>query len=143
MGDLDEFFSPEALRLLDGFSHAHSPILQPIDRLGGDEGVNSDPRFTKTTNQKSDSHACDIPRDMTLDFTDRKYKRKRATFDDAGRAKVAGVRKKGACMRCRLLKIPVSIKLSVAARRLIMFMQVLWGMAVPDLHSQSSLLPWA
>jgi len=143
MGDLDSFFSPETLRILDGICNHHDPLLQPNDDLGGDEGVTSDPRSTKTTNQRCYSHACDIPGYMTLDFTDRKGKRKRANFDDASGAKVAGVRKKGACMRCRLLKIPVSVKLSTAARGLIIVMQVLWGMAVPVLPSQPSFLPWA
>lgn len=139
MSDLDSFFSPETLRLLDEFSDHQGPVLQSNDQLGDDGGIDSDPASIKTTNQKINSHACDKPGYMTLEFTDRK--RKRAKFDDAGRSKVAGVRKKGACMRCRLLKIPVSIKLSTAANRLIMLVQVLWGMAVPVLPSQPSLLP--
>jgi hypothetical protein len=34
--------------------------------------------------------------------------RKRARFNPERRLQVQGVRKRGACMRCRLLKIPVS-----------------------------------
>ena len=36
-------------------------------------------------------------------------KRKRAKFSQVGRTKVAAVREKGACLRCRMLKIQVDV----------------------------------
>ena len=49
-----------------------------------------------------------IPGRTVLDFTNTKgRKRKRAKFNEESRQKVADVRKKGACLRCRILKIPV------------------------------------
>lgn len=108
MDSIDELFSPEALRLLDEFCNAPQPTFEPDELLPADEALvtttacQSQPKRKNATN--------DIPGCFTLQLANpSEPTRKRAKFEDQGRKKVAKVRRRGACMRCRVLKIPVSI----------------------------------
>ncbi len=136
MGDIDDLFSPEALRLLDEFindSHLTSEpsgSLLEADLLALDlpEFLNGSDLNFEPSGRSLDAELplLDVPNQedskrepshktnqitgySTLEIPGVTVKnRKRAKFDERSRQKVANVRKKGACMRCRTLKIPVS-----------------------------------
>ena len=118
MDPLEEFFTPEALRLLldtDDFAttvdqpsastsdHSLSlttPLANTVDIPCPEESKNRRKRVASDAN---------IPGCSTLALGKAcPAKPKRAKFSAEGRAKVASVRKKGACMRCHLNKTPVS-----------------------------------
>ena len=118
MDPLDEFHSPEALRLLldsDDFATTiDQPFLSASDQsfsLTTHPATAVDipsPEESKPTRKRVASNA-NIPGCSTL-VLDKAgpAKPKRAKFSAEGRARVASVRKKGACMRCHLNKTAVS-----------------------------------
>ena len=118
MDPFEEFLSPEALRLLldsdDFATTADQPLVFKSDQslsLTTPPTSAADipsPEESKSIRKRSASSA-NIPGCSTL-VLDRagSAKPKRAKFSAEGRAKVASVRKKGACMRCRQNKISVS-----------------------------------
>lgn len=108
MDDFDELFSSEALRLLEGSDIDYGTILQPdelpVEREPFATAAPSEPY----TNHNDPPSIHPTPGCSTLSFGPiAKPQRKRAKFDIKAREKVAAVRKKGACLRCRALKIPV------------------------------------
>ena len=118
MNDHDDLFSPEALRLLDESCDGSRLIIEP-NGFSLDEqqpAIDRNRRARRSRNGRHwDAH---IPGQsiIELPFCSRRNRR-RAKFDKESRKKVAIVRKKGACMRCRILKIPVSYQTSVALTR--------------------------
>ncbi|KAK0508393.1 hypothetical protein JMJ35_009477 [Cladonia borealis] len=118
MDPLEEFFTPEALRLLldsDDFAttidqpavstsdHSLSlttPLATTVHNLCPEESKNRRKRVASDANIPG----CSM---LVLDKAG-STKPKRAKFSAEGRAKVASVRKKGACMRCHRNKIPCS-----------------------------------
>ena len=109
----DDLFSPAALRLLNEFCNDSGQTFEenglPLDQnhVGPDLASHA-PR------KRHKAHmAPHVPGCSKLVFSEvASQNRKRARFDQRGREKVALVRKKGACMRCRILKIPVSTCIS-------------------------------
>lgn len=108
MDDINEFFSPEALRLLEESGIDCGTVFQadevPVEHKPFTAPAPSGIQMSQIGSQ------ClyQIPGCSTLSFgSSVKPKRKRAKFDIKAREKVATVRKKGACLRCRALKIPV------------------------------------
>lgn len=107
------FFSPEALRLLEGSSIEHETTLQenelPVHRVHSTVLK----QYEAPTELGSSQSLKRIPRGSTLSLSQiGKPKRNRARFKVEARRKVATVREKGACLRCRVLKIPVSTSAS-------------------------------
>lgn len=111
MDDVAEFFSPEALRLLEESGIDRETVFQP-DKLPVDHTSSTGPAQCEAqTNQNPLSSLQGILGCSTLPLGNlTKPKRKRAKFDIMAHAKVAIVRKKGACLRCRALKIPVGLQ---------------------------------
>ena len=144
MDPLEEFLSPEALRLLldsDDFATTINepsvttsvqslPIITPLAA-----GVNipipdeSKPTRKRPVSDDRISGCCTLVLDKAGPS-----KPKRARFNAEGRAKVASVRKKGACMKCHRNKIPVSPSTDVPQNILIL-LQVFRGTALPVLLS--------
>lgn len=113
MEDISDLFSPEALRLLEesgiNYETVYQPDEAPVDHeppTVSDQSVltQSEAREMQGVSQ-SVQRAPKISR-LCLGQS-AKSRRKRARFDLNARVKVANVRKKGACLRCRTLKIPV------------------------------------
>lgn len=118
MDPLEEFLSPEALRLLldsDDFATTVdkpsvttsdqslsiiAPLATAVDTPIPDESKPTRKRLASDANITG----CYT---LVLDKAG-STKPKRAKFNAEGRAKVASVRKKGACMKCHRNKIPVS-----------------------------------
>ena len=117
MDPLEEFLSPEALRLLldsDDFATAvDEPSVTTSDQslsiitplaAGADTPISNESKPTR----KRPSSDANITGCSTLVLGQAGLaKPKRAKFSAEGRAKVASVRKKGACMKCHRNKIPV------------------------------------
>ena len=118
MDPLEEFLSPEALRLLldsdDFVTTINQPFVSASDQsfsLTTHPATVVDipsPEESKPTRKRVASNA-NIPGCSTLVLDKASSaKPKRARFSAEGRAKVASVREKGACMKCHLNKTPVS-----------------------------------
>ena len=93
MESISDFFSPEALRLLEGFEADCGTLFQPATPQAIQPGT-----LSPISVLNYSTLALGVPT---------KGKRKRAKFDTEARKKVANVRKTGACLRCRILKLPV------------------------------------
>ena len=93
MESINDFFSSEALELLEGSLVECGTLFQPETSQVIQQGT----LFPQTAPTYST---------LTLEAP-AKGKRKRAKFDTEARKKVANVRKTGACLRCRILKLPV------------------------------------
>ncbi len=116
MDPLEEFLSPEALRLLLDSDDFATKLDQP-SVMTSDQSLTS-PLTTavdipsldeSSTKRKRIASDANIPGASTLVLDKAgSAKPKRAKFSAEGRAKVASVRKKGACMRCHRNKISVS-----------------------------------
>ena len=118
MDPLEEFLSPEALRLLLDSDDFATTVNEPSVTTSGQShsiitplaaGVNiTIPDESKPTRKRPASDD-NIPGCSTLALDKAgSTKPKRAKFSAEARAKVASVRKKGACMKCHRNKIPVS-----------------------------------
>ncbi len=106
MEEINDLFSPEALRLLEGTGVGCETTFQSEEFPVDDESSTASLQPKAQKNQRTSHSLHRIPGCKTLSPREpAKSKRKRAIFD---REKVATVRKKGACLRCRVLKIPVS-----------------------------------
>ena len=106
MDDIDDFFSPEALRLLD---NSPRPALQPNDHFLLDQVRGAAPPCQTQTKRKDIKFPVNIPGCSTLNIGNGiELKRKRGKFDDGDRKETASVRRKGVCMRCGILSIRVS-----------------------------------
>ena len=117
MDPLEEFFSSEAL--LDSNGFATTTLVDQPSRMTSNQSLslttplatavdNPSLEESKPTRKRVTSDA-NIPGCSTLVLDKAgSAKPKRAKFDAEGRAKVASVRKKGACMKCHRNKIPVS-----------------------------------
>ena len=108
MGDINDFFSPEALRLLEESEIDGEEVFQ-LNDIPIDHNVATAPTDLQAQTPQGRPHFPQrVPRRSTVSFGQlAKPKRKRAKFDITAREKVATVREKGACLRCRLLKITV------------------------------------
>ena len=112
MHDDEEFFSPQALRLLEADNENHLPASQdPLCLFTDDSSVM--PRHQQQPPpSKSSTTARDLPGTSTFSLASGvEPKRKRAKFEPERRIQVAHIRKRGACLRCRLMKIAVSFDL--------------------------------
>lgn len=110
MDDTDDFVFPETLRLLNEFCKNSGPAFQPNDLSLLDQAHGAAPPCETQTKGKDRNSSLNSAGCSTLNIGNvTELKRKRAKFDESRRKKVANVRKKGACMRCRLLKISVSL----------------------------------
>ena len=108
MDYFDELFSPEALRLLEESGFDCGTVFQLDELQVEHESVVTPAPREAHTNQIDPYSYHPTPGCSTLDFENvAKSKRKRAKFEIKAREKVAAVRKKGACLRCRALKVPV------------------------------------
>ncbi len=108
MGDINDFFSPEALRLFEESATDGEEVFQ-LNDIPIDHNVATAPTDLQAQTPRERPHFPQrVPRCSTLSLEQfSKPKRKRAKFDITARKKVATVREKGACLRCRLLKITV------------------------------------
>lgn len=108
MDGVSDFFSPEALRLLEGPAIEHETASQsdelPVHRVHSTVFK----QYEALTELESNKFLQRVPKRSTLSPDQiGKPTHKRARFDVEARRKVATVREKGACLRCRVLKIPV------------------------------------
>ena len=118
MDPLEEFLSPEALRLLldsdDFATTVNEPSVTTADQSLSiitplAAGVNIPISAESKPTRKRLAPDANITGCSTLVLDKAgSAKPKRAKFNAEGRAKVANVRKKGACMKCHRNKIPVS-----------------------------------
>ena len=157
MSGFDDLFSPEALRILDEFCNGNRISFEPDEtslnaKQTGYGLLTLDTRDSNSPHTQQTflpSKSCfsgrvmqdrkrkiqEVPGSSTLAFSNfPENKRKRAKFDPKGRRKVAAVRKKGACMRCRILKIPVRVSFSITDVCTDGSNVVLRGMAMQVLH---------
>ena len=115
MDPLKEFLSPEALRLLLDSDHFATTVNEPSVTTSDQSlsfitplaaGVNIPIPDERRSTRKRPASDANIPGCSTL-VLDKivSSKPKRAKFNAEGRAKVASVRKKGACMKCHRSKI--------------------------------------
>ena len=118
MDPLEEFLSPEALRLLLDSDDFATTVNEPSATITDHSlsiitplaaGVNNPIPHEINPTRKRLTSDDNIPGCSTL-VLDKggSSKPKRARFSAEARAKVASVRKKGACMKCHRNKIPVS-----------------------------------
>ena len=108
MEKIDDFFSPEALRLLDGPDIDCETLFPPEGLVVDQEPTTTLPQHEPRMNGGDNHSNQAFSRPSTDIFGQRANpKRKRAKFDIKAREKVAAVRRKGACLRCRMLKLPV------------------------------------
>lgn len=108
MDDVDDLFSAEALRLLEQSAIDYKTVSSevPVDH----ELRTALPQCETRVKQINSYPFQRIPGCSTLPLgKTAKAKRKRKKFDSKLREKVATIRKKGACLRCRILKVPVGI----------------------------------
>ena len=108
MDDIGELFSPEALRLLEESGIDYGTVVQP-ESPPAEYNPSSTPTQRDKQRKKRPPHSLQsIPGCSSVSLSDlAEAKRKRAKFSIKAREKVAAVRKKGACLRCRALKLPV------------------------------------
>ena len=108
MDDISELFSPEALRLLEESGIDDGTVIQP-DSSPIEYTPSTAPTQCDEQTKKRPPHSLQsIPGCLSISLSDlAKANRKRAKFSIKAREKVAAVRKKGACLRCRALKLPV------------------------------------
>lgn len=144
MDPLEEFLSPEALRLLldsDDFattlnepsvttSHQSLSITTPLAAVVSIPISDESKPTRKRPASDANITGCST---LVLDKAG-SAKPKRARFNAEGRAKVASVRKKGACMKCHRNKIPVS-ESTDRSRDVLKPLLVFRGMAVRILLS--------
>lgn len=113
MDGISDFFSPEALRLLEGSATEHETALQPDELPVHHVHSTALKRYEAPTELGSNQSLQRVPRSSALSLGQvGKRKRKRARLNVEARRKAATVREKGACLRCRVLKIPVSTSAS-------------------------------
>lgn len=118
MDPLEEFLSPEALRLLLDSEDFATTVNEPLVTISAQSlsittplaaGVNVPIPDESKPIRKRPASDDNIPGCSTLVLDNAGLaKPKRAKFSAEGRAKIASVRKKGACMKCHRNKIPVS-----------------------------------
>ena len=141
MDPLEEFLSPEAMLDSDGLA---TPVDQP-SVMTSDQSlslttppattVDIPPLEENKPTRKRVAFDANIPGCSTLVLDKASSaKPKRAKFDAEGRAKVASVRRKGACMKCHRNKTPVSEFTNLSHISLIQLV-VFRGMAVRVLLS--------
>lgn len=108
MDDVDDLFSAEALRLLEQSAFDYETVS---GELPVDHELRTALSQCETRVKQINSYPFQrIPGCSTLPLGKAaKAKRKRKKFDSKLCEKVATVRKKGACLRCRILKVPVGI----------------------------------
>ena len=118
MDPLEEFLSPEALRLLldsdDFATTVNEPSVTTADQslsiitpLAAEVDIPISAESKPTRKRLASDANITGCSTLVLDKAG-SAKPKRAKFNAEGRAKVANVRKKGACMKCHRNKIPVS-----------------------------------
>lgn len=105
MSDVNDLFSSEVLRLLEESGIDYGTVLwldPPAEYIGSSTPTQCEAQFLHPLQH--------VPGCSSLSLGDlAKSKRKRAKFGINAREKVAAVRKKGACLRCRALKLPVGL----------------------------------
>ena len=113
MDEISEFFSHEALRLLEESGLDYGTVVQ-TEGFPAEFPLSTSPTTRDVQLQKRPRKSLQpIPRCSSNSLIDLvKAKRKRAKFSINAREKVAAVRKKGACLRCRALKLPVDFQAS-------------------------------
>ena len=137
MGEvLEDFFSIEALKILEGFDGLPKPLSQsngfPPSREASDQT-----QKTLTQPQRRKRRApINIPGCATLNTEIDKFpKSKRRKFELKRRTEVAKVRKHGACIRCKQMKISVgTFSLSDTNATLTGFASVFLDIALRSLH---------
>ena len=116
MDEFCGFFSAHALHQLNNFCDTSRLIIEqnvpPSAKVEPKEEENtySATRYPAQARpkRKATDFACHIPGTSVLSLSNAAGRnRKRSKFDAKSRRKVAIVRKRGACIRCRILKIPV------------------------------------
>ena len=120
MDSRNEFISPAALKLLEDF---HPSVFLSNDlqeQVTADITLESDAldQSYALFRSRSESRTREVSQNVDLcspfppsTSVSSEPTHKRAIFDPKRRAEVARVRRKGACMRCRLSKSPVSCHL--------------------------------
>ena len=109
MDNDEEFFSPQALRLLAADSDADLLALGDSHCLFADDSSVMQPQRPQETTSKTRSVARGLPGTSTFCVaSNAEPKPKRVKFEPERRIEVARIRKRGACLRCRVLKIAVS-----------------------------------
>ena len=110
MGEnLEDFFTTEALKILEGFDGLPGPVSQSQGfLLSGQASADQSLKSLAPPQRRKRRAPMDIPGCATLHTKiDEIPKSKRRKFEPKRRTEVAKVRKCGACMRCKQLKISV------------------------------------
>ena len=109
MGDSDWLLSPEAFSLLAEEVDGPQRSIESSELLQANSSVTAVAEHSPVKPKgRNGGQRPSIPGFLTLEFpNDGPLKSKRSKFDTQGREKVASVRRKGACLRCRVLKISV------------------------------------
>ena len=108
MDEFSEFLSPEGLRLLGEASIDNEYDSQPYS-ISADQDRSTHPAQCEVQMDQSKTKASQCTTRCSKISLGQPVntKRKRSKFDEQTRKKVATIRKKGACLRCRALKLPV------------------------------------
>lgn len=104
--NLDDFFTIEALDILEGFDGFSRPPSQPQGFILDEESLDQRQQVLAQPQSRKRRAPTNIPgcTTLNLDVIDApKWKRRK--FEPKRRTEVAKVRKLGACMRCKQMKI--------------------------------------
>ena len=104
----EQFFSPQALRLLAADNDADPSAFEDSLCLFVDPSSLMQHHPQQRPLPKPRSIARGLPGTFTFRIaSDVEPKPKRAKFEPERRMEVANIRKRGACLRCRIMKLPV------------------------------------
>ena len=112
MHDDEEFFSPQALRLLEADSGTDLPASEDSRSLFADHSSVMQHQQQQKPSSQPNGTKRGLPGTSTFRVaSDVEPKPKRAKFELERRMEVAHIRKRGACFRCRIMKLAVSFHL--------------------------------
>ena len=109
MGEsLEDFFTTEALKILEGFDGLPKPLSQSKGFLLSRETSDQSQKTLAQPQRRKRRAPISIPGCVTFNTEiDKIPKSKRRKFELTRRTEVAKVRKRGACIRCKQMKISV------------------------------------
>lgn len=106
---MDEFFSPEALRLLEGGLEFLGPPFEETPSFDFDETPILSHNEESSAKREGKATSSSVPGCSTFRITNYgEPNPKRRKFDSKRRQEVASVLKQGACFSCRIRKVSVS-----------------------------------
>ena len=108
--NMKDFFTTEALKILEGFDGFSGHPSQPQGFILSEEASEQSQKILTQPRRRKRGTPVDLPGRATLNLEINEIsKSKRRKFEPKRRMEVAKVRKLGACMRCKQMKISAGI----------------------------------